>query len=647
MPPDILPVACGRRAGFKLEKLKRYTAKDAEETYLVPHWAAGFFRVGEDGQLEVTPEGEGGPSASLYEIVQDLRDEGRPLPVMLRFPQILEARVEALNEAFRRAIRKYGFQGGYQGLFPVKVNQRRLVVETVARAGKPYAYGLEAGSKAELALILAQDLHPEAIIACNGFKDDDFIRLALMGKKLGKNVIITLEKFAELGRVIRIAAELGVEPQIGIRYKLKTKGSGQWEESGGESAKFGFTTPEIVQAVDILANAGMLGTIAMLHAHIGSQVTDIRRIKQAVREIAQTYVQLRKLGAPVRYLNLGGGLAVDYDGSKTAFYASANYTLSEYAEDLVYLTKEICDGHGEPHPTLVTESGRAVTAYHSVLVLEVVDTIRPVGEERVEPPKDAHPVVQEMFELAKSISAKNYREVYHDAFANKDTIQNLYDLGLISLRDRAAAEALFYQIARKTLKLALELDYPADELEDLQKMLADKLVCNFSLFQSLPDTWAIKQLFPIMPLSRLNERPTREATLVDITCDSDGKIDRFIDLHDVRNTLPVHEIRPGEPYYLGVFLTGAYQDVLGMSHNLFGRIGEAHVVVDEDGYKIERFIPGEKARRVIEKMGYEEGELAEAVEKLVRSSRKLTPAEKGAFMELYARELVGYTYLEE
>lgn len=630
----------------ELEKLKRYTAKDAEETYLVPHWAAGYFRVGEDGELHVTPEGPDGFSVSLHEIVTDLRDEGRPLPVMLRFPQILESRVVELNEAFRKAIKKYEYGGRYQGLFPVKVNQRRMVVETVAKSGKPYAHGLEAGSKAELALILAQDTHKDALIACNGFKDDDFIRLALMGKKLGKNVVITLEKFAELERVLRIATELDVEPQIGIRYKLKTKGSGTWEESGGESAKFGFTTPEIIKAIDRLAEAGMLGTIAMLHSHIGSQVTDIRRIKQAVREIAQTYVQLRKLGAPVRYLNLGGGLAVDYDGSKTAFYASANYGLSEYAEDLVYVTKEVCDGHKEPHPILVTESGRAITAYHSVLVLEVVDTIRAPGEDKLEQPKDAHPVVKDMFDLAKGVSAKNYREVYHDAFSNKDTLQSLYDLGLVSLRDRALGESLFYQIARKVLKLALELDYPADELEDLQKMLADKLVCNFSLFQSLPDSWAIKQMFPIVPLSRLDERPTREATLVDITCDSDGKFDRFIDTHDVRHTLPVHAIRPGESYYLGVFLTGAYQDVLGMSHNLFGRIGEAHVTVDDEGYDIERFVMGEKARRVIEKMGYEDDELSEAMEKLVRSS-KLKPSEKGSLMEQYARELTGYTYLED
>ena len=629
-----------------MEKLKRYTAKDAEETYLVPHWATGFFRVGEAGHLEVTPEGRRGPSASLYEIVQSLRDEGRPLPVMLRFPQVLESRVEALNEAFATAIRKYSYGAPFQGVFPVKVNQRRVVVETIARAGKKYAHGLEAGSKAELALILAQDLGPEALITTNGFKDDDFIRLALMGRKLGRNVVITLEKFAELERVLRLARELEVTPQIGIRYKLKAKGSGQWEASGGEAAKFGLTSSEIMKALEALAEAGALGSLLLLHAHIGSQVTDIRRIKQAVRESAQTYVQLRRLGAPIKYLNLGGGLAVDYDGSKTSFFASANYSLSEYAEDLVYVTKEVCDGHGEPHPILVTESGRAITAHHSVLVLEVIDTIRPPGDDPAQLPPDAHPVVRDMFDIAQTVSAKNYREVYHDAFADKDTLHNLYDLGLISLRDRALAETLFYQIARKTLKLALELDYPTDELEDLQEMLADKLVCNFSLFQSLPDTWAIHQLFPIVPISRLDERPSREATLVDISCDSDGKIDRFIDLHDVRNTLPVHQLRPGEPYYLGVFLTGAYQDVLGSNHNLFGRVGEAHVWIENDGFEIERFVPGEKARRMIEKMGYEDDDLLASLERQVRQS-KLTPSEKGFFLEKYSNELVGYTYLED
>jgi arginine decarboxylase len=630
-----------------LKTARRFSPKEAEEIYLVPHWGAGFFRVGRDGELEVTPLGPEGPAASLLEIVEALRDEGRPLPLVLRFPQILEARVRELNEAFLRAMEKYGYGGTYRGVYPVKVNQRRLVLETVARAGRPYHYGLEAGSKAELALILAQNLSPEALITTNGFKDDDFIRLALTGRKLGRNVIITLEKFAELSRVVRLSKELGVRPLLGIRYKLKAKGAGQWEASGGENAKFGLTTPEIVRAVEILKEEGLLDTLVMVHAHIGSQVTDIRKIKAAVREAAQTYVQLRKLGAPLTYLNLGGGLAVDYDGSKTNFYASANYTLSEYAEDLVYVTKEVVEAQNEPHPILVTESGRAVTAYHQVLVLEVIDVITPPGEDRPEPPpEEAHPLVKELWESWKSLSPKNFREVYHDAFADKETLQTLYDLGLVSLKDRALAEEIFYQIARRVYAIVRELPYAPDEFEDLEKLLADKLVCNFSIFQSLPDAWAIHQLFPIVPLSRLHEPPTRQATLVDISCDSDGKIDRFIDLHDVRQTLPVHPIRPGEPYYLGVFLVGAYQDVLGSNHNLFGQVGEAHVVVDEEGFAIERFVPGETAEKVIEKMGFTARELFLGVERLVRQSR-LSPAEKGAFLERYARELQGYTYLED
>ncbi|MCX7848645.1 biosynthetic arginine decarboxylase [Thermus sp.] len=630
-----------------MKTARRFSPKEAEEIYLVPYWGAGFFRVGRNGELEVTPLGPEGPAASLLEIVEALRDEGRPLPLVLRFPQILEARVRELNEAFQRAMEKYGYTGGYRGVYPVKVNQRRLVLETVARAGRPYHYGLEAGSKAELALILAQNLSPEALITTNGFKDDDFIRLALMGRKLGRNVVITLEKFAELPRVVRLSRELGVRPQIGIRYKLKAKGAGQWEASGGENAKFGLTTPEIVRAVEILKEEGLLDTLVMVHAHIGSQVTDIRKIKAAVREAAQTYVQLRKLGAPLTYLNLGGGLAVDYDGSKTNFYASANYTLPEYAEDLVYVTKEVVEAQGEPHPTLVTESGRAVTAYHEVLVLEVIDVITPPGEERPQAPSEgAHPLVKELWEGLQGLSPKNFREVYHDAFADKETLQTLYDLGLVSLKDRALAEEIFYHIARRVYAIVRELPYAPDEFEDLEKLLADKLICNFSIFQSLPDAWAIHQLFPIVPLSRLHEPPTRQATLVDISCDSDGKIDRFIDLHDVRQSLPVHAVRPGEPYYLGVFLVGAYQDVLGSSHNLFGQVGEAHVAVDEEGFAIERFVPGETAEKVIEKMGFTARELFQGMERLVRQSR-LSPAEKGAFLERYVRELQGYTYLED
>ncbi len=628
-------------------RTKRFSPKEAEEIYLVPYWGAGFFRIGEDGEMEVTPLGPKGPSASLLEIVETLRDEGRPLPLVLRFPQILETRLKELHEAFQKAMAKYRYGGGYQGVFPIKVNQRRLVLETLARAGRAYGYGLEAGSKAELALILAQDLAPEALITTNGFKDEDFIRLALMGRKLGRKVVITLEKFAELPRVLRLAKALGVEPELGIRFKLKAKGAGQWEASGGENAKFGLTAPEVIQAVEILKEEGFLETLVMLHAHIGSQVTDIRRIKAAVREAAQTYVQLRKLGAPVRYLNLGGGLAVDYDGSKTNFYASANYTLQEYAEDLVYVTKEVVEAQGEPHPTLVTESGRAVAAYHQVLVLEAIDIITPPGEKRpAPPPPEAHPLVKELWETLEGLSPKNFREAYHDALADKETLQTLYDLGLASLKDRALAEEIFYHLARRVQEIVKNLPYVPDDFEDLEKLLADKLVCNFSIFQSLPDAWAIHQLFPIVPLDRLDEPPTRRATLVDISCDSDGKLDRFIDLHDVRSTLPIHPFRPGEAYYLGVFLVGAYQDVLGSNHNLFGQVGEAHVRVEEEGFVIERFVPGETAERVIEKMGFTPRELLQGVERLVRRSR-LSPAEKGAFLEGYARELQGYTYLEE
>jgi len=630
-----------------LKAARRFSPKEAEEIYLVPYWSAGFFRVGRKGELEVTPLGPEGPAASLQEIVEALRDEGRPLPLVLRFPQILEARVQALNEAFLEAMAKYGYRGTYRGVYPVKVNQKRLVLETVARAGRPYHLGLEAGSKPELALILAQDLTEEALITTNGFKDDDFVRLALMGRKLGRNVVITLEKFAELPRILRLSKELGVRPLLGLRYKLKAKGAGQWEASGGENAKFGLTTPEIARAVEVLREEGLLDTLVMLHAHIGSQVTDIRKVKQAVREAAQTYVQLRKLGAPLQYLNLGGGLAVDYDGSKTNFYASANYTLSEYAENLVYVTKEVVEAQGEPHPILVTESGRAITAYHQVLVLEVIDVITPPGEKRPDPPpEEAHPLVKELWESLQSLSPKNFQEVYHDAFADKETLQTLYDLGLVSLRDRALAEELFYHIARRVQAIAQSLPYVPDELEDLEKLLADKLVCNFSVFQSLPDAWAIHQLFPIVPLSRLHEPPTRRAILVDISCDSDGRIDRFIDLHDVRQTLPVHALRPGEPYYLGVFLVGAYQDVLGSQHNLFGQVGEAHVVVNEEGFAIERYVPGESAEETIARMGFTSRELFQGLEKLVRQSR-LSPPEKGAFLERYARELQGYTYLED
>ena len=626
-----------------------FTAADAAELYSIPAWSGGYFRASEAGKMEVTPSP--GLRATLSDIVAELVERGESLPVILRFPQLLTARVKQLNDAFQAATLEYGYSGSYQGVFPIKVNQRRAVVEGIAAAGYDYAHGLEAGSKAELALCLAQRMHPDALLCCNGFKDDGFIKLALWGRQLGKNVVITLEKYSELDRVLKQARALGVKPAIGVRFKLHAKGSGQWEESGGDQAKFGLNAYELLRVVERLRELDMLDSLVMLHTHIGSQITDIRRIKVAVREATQTYAGLMAQGAALKYLNVGGGLGVDYDGSKTTFYASMNYTLKEYAADVVYTVQEVCKARGVSEPTIVSESGRALTAHHSVLVVPVIDVSGPtrdlqdIPESKGEP----HQVVKDLEEVLEKISGRNYREMYNDAVGDKQTLHNLFDLGYVTLEDRARGEALFNAILRKIQKLISNEKYVPDELEDLQKVLADKFICNFSLFQSLPDNWAIQALFPIVPLDRLNEQPTRQGTLVDITCDSDGKIEKFIDLRDVKATLPLHE--PGDqPYYLGIFLAGAYQDVLGSSHNLFGKVNEAHVTVRPGGrYHIDLFVRGQKARRMIESMGYEEPMLRDSIEDQTDRAIEagiLSTDQERELLEDYDEELLGYTYLE-
>jgi arginine decarboxylase len=639
-----------------LKTLDRLNALDAAEVYGVPNWSGGYFKVGKKGLLEATPHGSV-KGAPLLKIIDDIVARFESLPVILRFPQILQSRIEQLNQAFKDAILEYKYPNHYQGVFPIKVNQRRMVVETIAQAGKPFAHGLEAGSKAELALCLAQDLHPDALLCCNGFKDDGFVRLALWGKKLGKNVVITLEKYSELERVLRVAKEIGVRPSIGARFKLHAKGSGQWEESGGDQAKFGLNATELLAVVRRLEQEKMLDCLVMLHCHVGSQLTDIRKIKVAVREAAQTYAELHELGVGVKYLNVGGGLAVDYDGSKTTFYASANYTLSEYANDIVYSIMETCKGAElapSAFPIIVTESGRAVTAHHAVLILPVLEVSGPTRfAEALEPGyPDQHQLITDMEQILEAVTLKNYRESYFDAVDDKNTMHNLFDLGYLSLRDRARGEELFNRIANKVLRVIADADskYVPDEFEDLAALLADKYICNFSLFQSLPDHWAIDALFPIVPLSRLDERPTRRGTIEDVSCDSDGKIDKFIDLRDVQKTLPLHEPKPGEPYYLGVFLMGAYQDVLGSAHNLFGKVNEAHISVSSDGdYELDLFVRGQKARRLIEGMGYSAPLLSRGVREDVEEAIEkgiLGPAEGESFLEHYDEELVGYTYLE-
>lgn len=628
-----------------------FTPADAAELYQVPNWSGGWFRVSDKGLMEATPAP--GLHASLRAIVDEIVDRGESLPVILRFPQVLAGRVKHLNEAFQAAINEYNYSGHYQGVFPIKVNQRRAVVETVAAAGYDYAHGLEAGSKAELALCLAQKMHPDALLCCNGFKDDGFIKLALWGRTLGKNVVITIEKFTELDRILKQAKTLGVKPAVGVRFKLHARGSGQWEESGGDQAKFGLNAYELLRVVERLKEENMLDSLVMLHTHIGSQITDIRRVKVAVREAAQTYAGLIAAGADLKYLNVGGGLGVDYDGSKTTFYASMNYTVKEYAADIVYTVQEVCKAREVPEPVIVSESGRALTAHHAVMILPVVDVTGPTrnleDQELTVPGEDSHQIVREMYETLENISMRNYRESYNDAVGDKQTLHNLFDLGYVTLSDRAKGEALFNAILRKIARLIQGEKYVPDELEDLQKVLADKYICNFSLFQSLPDNWAIGALFPIVPLDRLNEKPTRQATLVDITCDSDGKIEKFIDLRDVKSTLPLHE--PGsDPYYLGAFLMGAYQDVLGSAHNLFGKVSEAHVTVRPGGrFNIDLFVRGQKARRMIESMGYEEPMLRDAIEDQADEALKrgtLTQEQEHELLEDYGEELLGYTYLE-
>lgn len=639
-----------------MKTLEKFTTTDAAELYGVSSWSGGYFRVSESGLLEATPT-QNGAAVALSAILEELKKRDEALPVIIRFPQILESRVRGLHAAFEAAISEYNYPSKYQGVFPIKVNQRRVVVETISKAGRDLAHGIEAGSKAELALCLAQDLHPEALLCCNGFKDDGFVRLALWGRKLGKNVVITLEKFSELERVLRIAKELGVKPAIGVRFKLHAKGSGQWEESGGDAAKFGLNATELLAVANRLKSLGLGNSLVMLHCHVGSQLTDIRRIKVAVREAAQTYAELHELGVGIKYLNVGGGLAVDYDGSKTTYYASANYTLQEYAQDVVYSVFETCKGAElapEAYPIIVSESGRALTAHHAVLVLPVLDVTGPTRypADLAARDEDSHELVKDLEQILENISLKNYSEMYNDAVDDKTQMHTLYDLGYLNLRDRARAEELFNRIMQRVLKVIEEADpkYVPEEFEALPPLLADKYICNFSVFQSLPDHWAIDALFPIVPLNRLEERPNKLGTIVDITCDSDGKIDKFIDLRDVKKAMPLHEFDPDRPYYLGVFLVGAYQDVLGSDHNLFGKVNEVHVTVHDDGkYEMDLFVRGQKARRLIEGMGYTAPQLFSSMRSQVDRSvalKVLGTDEGETFLEHYDEELVGYTYLE-
>ncbi|HTO75716.1 MAG TPA: biosynthetic arginine decarboxylase [Thermoanaerobaculia bacterium] len=623
---------------------------DAAALYGIPNWGKGFFAVSDDGDLLVLPTREASRGVVLREIVEEMRRRGFTTPLVVRFPQILSAAVANLNEAFRRAIAEYGYPSVFRGVFPIKVNQKRVVVEHVIEAGRPYGYGLEAGSKPELLAAIAADLSPDSLITCNGYKDETFIRMALNALRMQKKVVLILEKVSELEHILDVARARGVRPMLGMRSKLYARGSGKWAKSGGEAAKFGLTTPEMLEAVKILKSRRMLDCMAMLHFHIGSQITDIRKIKEAIREAGRVYAKLRALGVPIQYLNLGGGLGVDYDGSKTAFDSSMNYSVQEYANDVVYTVLQICEEEKVPPPVLVTESGRAVTAYHSVFitnVLDVADRIEKGVKVRVSP---ADPnVIQELASVLDTVNAKTLRESYHDALQYKEELFTLFNLGHLSLEDRSKGEMLFWQICEKIHRDLKTLKEIPEEFEDMETMLADKYVLNFSVFQSLPDIWAIDQLFPILPIHRLNERPAEFGTIADITCDSDGKIEKFIDLRDIKETLPLHTVRAGTPYYIGVCLMGAYQDVLGDLHNLFGEAHEAIVTVDEQGKaRIDDVLPGESCERVLSYMNYSEEELLDSIRRQLRrvAGRPVKKDEVEAIARDFEDVFPKYTYLE-
>lgn len=633
--------------------MRSWGVSDSLKLYNIENWGDQYFSINPTGNMTIHPRRGDGPGIDLMDVIEEAKSKGLQLPLLVRFQDIIRNRVVAINEAFKKATAEFGYQGRYQGVYPIKANQMREVVEEIVDAGRPYDYGLEAGSKGELAAVVNMNLSPNALILCNGFKDYAFIKTALMAKKLGKNVIIIVEKLSELYQIIAVSKELGIAPKVGMRTKLYTKGSGKWESSGGEFAKFGLTTPELLHAVHVLRKEGLEDCFKLLHFHIGSQITDIKTIKDAVKEGARVYAKLRKMGLNVEYLDVGGGLGVDYDGSRTSFESSMNYSLNEYASDVVYSIQEVCVAEEVPEPNIVSESGRAIVAHHSVLILNVFGSIQ-VGSTPIalDETSDEDDVVKEMRYLAQSITPKNMLKNFNDALQRKEEALSMFKLGFLSLEDRAKVEHLFWQICKVVRKASSMMKYIPDEVETLNKQLADQYLCNFSLFQSVPDHWAIRQLFPIVPLHRHDEAPGRSATLVDITCDSDGKICQFIDLRDIKETLPLHHLKAGEPYYVGIFLMGAYQDVMGDLHNLFGKVNEVHVFLDDTesgGYYIEETIKGSDIAGVLSWIQYSATDLAKRMKEQIDAKVRdgvIKPREGVEFQDFYESLLNGYTYID-
>jgi len=628
---------------------RKWTLADSVETYEIRTWGNPYFGVNDRGHVVVHPYGPEGPSADLKELVDEVRRRGIGLPLLIRFTDILRKRVAELNEAFARAIKEYEYEGSYRGVYPIKVNQVANVVTEILQAGRPFHYGLEAGSKPELLATMALLEDPEALILCNGYKDEEYVETALLASKLDRKVILVVEKLSELPLIATVSERLGVRPRIGIRFKLSTRGSGRWEASGGDRSKFGLSSSEILEAMAFMKERNLLDSFELLHFHLGSQISAIRAIKNALREAGRLYVELVKAGASLKYFDVGGGLGVDYDGSQTNFASSMNYTMQEYANDIVYGLKEMCDAAGIPHPNIVSESGRAIVAHHAVLIIDVLGTTdlegKPVPETLGE---DAAPVVENLFATYKEVTRKNLQEAYHDAADLKEESLQHFSLGHLSLDQRAQAENIFWNLCQKIARLAKELDHVPEELEHLERMLSDTYFCNFSVFQSLPDSWAIDHLFPVMPIHRLAEEPTRRAVLADITCDSDGKIEHFIGRRDVKNVLELHPLN-GEDYYLGIFLVGAYQEILGDMHNLFGDTNDVQVSLIDGGYVIDHVELGDTVTEVLNYVCYNREDLVSRVRRfseLALRKGNMTLEESRYLLRAYAEGLSGYTYLE-
>ncbi len=632
------------------DPLVRWSVADSMELYAVDRWSDGYFDINPHGHLAVTPGGTLSKSIDLKELVDEIRGRGIQLPLLLRFSDILRSRIERLNGAFAQAITEYGYTGCYRGVYPIKVNQNRTVVEEIVDFGRPFHFGLEAGSKPELLACIAHLDDPSALIICNGYKDDAYIEMALLASKLGRRVILVIEKPSELDQIHRLSAKLGISASLGIRARLSARGAGKWEGSGGDRSKFGLSTAEMVDAVAALREWGQLDQLNLLHFHLGSQISSIRSIKKALVEASRLYVGLLQMGCgALRYLDVGGGLGVDYDGSQTNFASSMNYSLQEYANDVVYEVMQVCDEAKVPHPDLVSESGRAVTAHHSLLVVEVLDVSGGQSEAApIAPTEDAGPIAANLWEIYQSVSSKNVLETFHDALAYKEQVLALFNLGHISLTNRVDCERTFWATMRRILTIIRKAPHAPEELAMLESVLSDTYFLNFSMFQSLPDAWAIDQLFPIIPIHRLDEEPTSRGVLADITCDSDGSISSFINRREVKRVLELHP-RSNAPYYLGIFLVGAYQEILGDMHNLFGDAATVHISLGADGrYCVQDVFSGDTVKDVLEYVHYSAAGLKKKLRALIESAlrdERMTIDDARLLMSRYTDGLANNTYL--